>query len=57
VTQKGTSNSVVTGDDGSFSINILAEDATLVITSIGFTQFEVSVNKNSSTLSVVLKRK
>ena len=54
VTQKGTNNAVVTSNDGSFSINIKTENATLIITSIGFSSKEIVLGENEARVNVVL---
>ena len=47
VSEKGTTNSTVTGADGSFQINVASGTATLVISSVGFETFEYAVNNNA----------
>ncbi|MBT2561023.1 carboxypeptidase-like regulatory domain-containing protein [Pedobacter sp. ISL-68] len=43
VLEKGKQNGMVTGTDGSYSVNV-PQDATLVFSSIGFTKQEVKLN-------------
>jgi len=45
----------MTGADGSFTINVKSDVATLVISSVGFKTYEVAVGKSISTVSIVLK--
>jgi TonB-dependent starch-binding outer membrane protein SusC len=51
---EGTSVGVVTGDDGSFSVNVPAGRNTLVISFIGFKQVVVPIN-NRTDISVTLE--
>ncbi|MCH5682956.1 carboxypeptidase-like regulatory domain-containing protein [Niabella sp. W65] len=44
VMQKGTSQGVPTGDDGSFSINVTGTSPTLEVSAIGFSRKEVIVD-------------
>ncbi len=53
VTVKGTRNSIVTGDDGEFSI-IAATGDVLVITSVGYKQQEVAIGATTNGVSVNL---
>lgn len=48
VTVKGQARGVVTSEDGTYSISIPSNAATLIITSVGFTPQEVSVEGRSS---------
>ncbi|GAA3597511.1 TonB-dependent receptor [Flavivirga amylovorans] len=54
VIEKGTSNGIVTDFDGNFSLNVSSQNATLVISYLGFTSKEVSVAGQSS-LNVTLE--
>lgn len=54
VTEKGSSNSVVTDEKGFFTIKLSAANATLVISSIGYENIQQSV-ANISTQNFVLK--
>lgn len=47
VSVKGTSQGVVSGDDGSFTISVPA-NATLVITAVGYAPQEIAVNNKTS---------
>ncbi|MEJ7682399.1 MAG: SusC/RagA family TonB-linked outer membrane protein [Segetibacter sp.] len=51
---KGKSSGTTTGNDGSFSLNVPAGNATLVISSVGFTQNEVAVANDETTVTVQL---
>lgn len=53
ITEKGTSNTVVSKADGSFSINVASQKAVLVISYVGFSQQEIAV-KNSQSVFVRL---
>jgi hypothetical protein len=53
VVEKGTDNGVQTDFDGNFSIEVTDENATLVISYLGFTNKEVTIN-NQSTLTIQL---
>ena len=53
VSIKGSSKSVLTGNDGAFSIEV-AEDAVLIISHVGFATQEVPVNGRSS-IAVILE--
>jgi TonB-dependent SusC/RagA subfamily outer membrane receptor len=48
VTEKGTSNSTVTKEDGRFSINTVKADATLVISYVGYDTKEIGAGGQSS---------
>jgi TonB-linked SusC/RagA family outer membrane protein len=48
VTEKGTTNTVVTGSDGSFSITVAGNKAVLMFTSIGYTAREVRVGAQTN---------
>lgn len=47
VTEKGTGNSVVTKEDGSFTINTSKANATLVVSYVGYASKEIAVNSQS----------
>ncbi|HEY0040796.1 MAG TPA: TonB-dependent receptor plug domain-containing protein, partial [Flavisolibacter sp.] len=47
VQEKGTSNSTVTKSDGGFLLNISSGNATLVLSSVGFTSQEIAVQNRS----------
>ncbi|MFM2362588.1 MAG: hypothetical protein RLZZ316_1490 [Bacteroidota bacterium] len=53
VTVKGTTHSVVSGDDGQFRIENVAATGTLIITSVGYGQQTVRYNSNSSVAVVM----
>lgn len=53
VTVKSTTNTVMTDQDGSFSINVPSQNATLVFTFVGFATREISLG-NRTTLDVVM---
>ncbi|MCF1713714.1 TonB-dependent receptor [Flavihumibacter sp. RY-1] len=55
VTVKGESISVATDGNGNFSINAGSESVVLLITSVGYKLYELSVPSNNSVVSVVLK--
>ena len=55
VSVKHSSQSVLTKADGSFSINIKAENCTLIISYTGFISREVKMNSNSTSLNVALQ--
>ncbi|MEO5998160.1 MAG: TonB-dependent receptor [Chitinophagaceae bacterium] len=55
VAEKGTENSTVTKDDGSFGINVSKADATLVISYIGFETREIKVN-NLTNFNIALEQ-
>lgn len=55
IVEKGTSNGTVTGQDGTFTITVKDGHAVLVISHLGYTPQEVSVENNTS-LSIVLKQ-
>jgi iron complex outermembrane recepter protein len=52
VLEKGTNNGTSTDFDGKFRINVKNENATLVITSIGFKKNEVSAKQDNITVSL-----
>ena len=54
IVEKGTTNGVTTDFDGKFSITISNENATLVISYIGFDTQEIKIN-GESTINVMLK--
>jgi TonB-dependent starch-binding outer membrane protein SusC len=54
VTVKGTRNSVVTNDQGNFSITVPANATALVISNTGFIPSEVSITGDRSTVDVQL---
>ena len=54
VIEKGTSNGSQTNFDGNFSLNVASENATLVVSYIGFLTKEVAVN-NQTTLNITLE--
>ncbi len=54
ILEKGTTNGTQTDFDGNFTINVADENATLVISYIGFTTQELSVN-GQATITVELK--
>ena len=54
VLEKGTKNSTVTGEDGSFRMNVSSGKAKLSISFVGHEPMEIAVD-NQSQLSVVLK--
>ncbi|NDW13690.1 TonB-dependent receptor [Bacteroides sp. 214] len=51
---KGTTNGVITGIDGKFSLNLPNENAVLVFTSIGYKKQEVVVRQGQTVLNVVM---
>ncbi|MEJ7738342.1 MAG: TonB-dependent receptor [Chitinophagaceae bacterium] len=54
VSEKGTNNTVVTRDDGTFSIQVSQRNAVLVISYIGYVSTELTVgNQNSIAVSLV----
>ncbi len=53
ITEKGTNNTVVTKEDGRFSINTSNANAVLVISYVGFDTKEIGVN-NQSSISIAL---
>lgn len=53
INEKGTENGTISREDGSFSLNVTRENATLVFSLIGYSKQEV-VLKDSKTLSVSL---
>ena len=52
VNEKGTSNSTVTGGDGTFSLSV-NENATLIISSVGFATQELPASGSPFTISLV----
>ncbi|MBO9659047.1 MAG: SusC/RagA family TonB-linked outer membrane protein, partial [Chitinophagaceae bacterium] len=54
ITEKGTSNSTLTKDDGGFSISVSNKNATLVISYVGYQNQEVSV-AGKTTIPVILQ--
>lgn len=57
VSVKGTSNSVATSSDGSFSISVNSTKVTLVISSVGYAKKEIVVNANQNNLTIPLESK
>jgi TonB-linked SusC/RagA family outer membrane protein len=58
VTEKGTANAVVTGNDGKFSIIVAGEKSILHFTSVGYSAYEVKVGKRQHlTVPLVLASK
>jgi TonB-linked SusC/RagA family outer membrane protein len=55
VMEKGTSNGTITDVDGNFSFNLSKVPATLVVSYIGYTSEEVSVNASAQALTVRLR--
>jgi len=55
VVEKGTTNGTVTDVEGSFSLQVASDDATLIVSYIGYTGKEISVKGQSSSLTIVLK--
>ena len=54
IVEKGTTNGVTADFDGNFSLNIADENATLLVSYIGFAAKELAVN-NQTTINVVLE--
>src|SRR6476620_4394745 len=54
VNVKGTSNSVATSSDGSFSISVNTTRPTLIISSVNYVKKEVTVNANESNIAISL---
>ncbi len=50
VNEKGTTNTVATHSDGVYSINVASQKSVLVITYVGYTQQEIPVKGNGSSL-------
>ncbi|HRP56450.1 TonB-dependent receptor [Agriterribacter sp.] len=48
VVEKGTTNGTVTSEDGSFSLNVINDNAVLVISYVGFLTQEIAVNGRSN---------
>jgi TonB-linked SusC/RagA family outer membrane protein len=57
VTEKGTTNTVATDERGMFTINVGNDNATLLITSVGFESLELPVSTISSSKDIVLREK
>lgn len=55
ITEKGTQNNTLTGDDGSFTINVSKPNAVLVISYVGYKSAEMSVT-NQTTIRVSLEQ-
>lgn len=51
---KGSSGGTVTGADGTFSLSVPSSQATLVITNVGYTPFEIKVG-NQTSLNIELR--
>ncbi|HEV7330905.1 MAG TPA: TonB-dependent receptor [Flavisolibacter sp.] len=56
VTVKGTSNSVPTASDGTFSISVAPGPVTLVISSVGYTSKEVPVAAGQNSITITLDK-
>lgn len=54
VTEKGTNNTVITGQDGSFVINTTTANAVLVVSYVGYVQQEIST-ANRTSIAVSLR--
>ncbi len=54
VSEKGKKNPAVTGQDGTFQLNVSSGNAKLVISFVGYEEGEIAVN-NQKQLSVILK--
>ncbi|WP_420322205.1 SusC/RagA family TonB-linked outer membrane protein [Flagellimonas sp.] len=54
IVEKGTTNGTQTDFDGNFSINVIDESAVLVVSYLGFTTQEVTIN-DRTTINVILK--
>ncbi|HEY5369692.1 MAG TPA: SusC/RagA family TonB-linked outer membrane protein, partial [Hanamia sp.] len=54
ITERGTTNSALSGAEGHFSINVRGERAVLIISYVGYRTREVRVNSATSDLSVEL---
>ncbi|WP_337942153.1 TonB-dependent receptor [Parabacteroides sp.] len=54
VVEKGTTNGTVTDLEGRFSLNVASDDATLIISYIGYVENELSA-KGKSSLNIVLR--
>jgi TonB-linked SusC/RagA family outer membrane protein len=54
VLEKGTTNGITTDFDGNFSINVENENATLVVSYVGFDTQEIQL-KGQSTIKIILK--
>ena len=55
IKEKQKNNSTITGADGSFSLEINSNRATLVFTGVGFEKQELSVNDQSGLLNISMK--
>jgi Ca-activated chloride channel homolog len=55
IKEKHKSNSALTGSDGSFTLHIDGNRATLVFTGVGFEKQELSVNEHSGLLNISMK--
>lgn len=55
VAEKGTSNAVITGADGKFTIRVAGERSVLLFTSVGYSAYEVRVGKKTN-LTVPLQQ-
>ncbi|WP_342331913.1 SusC/RagA family TonB-linked outer membrane protein [Pedobacter sp. FW305-3-2-15-E-R2A2] len=56
VTEKGTDNRAIAGENGEFILTNVAENATIVVTFIGFTPEEYRLTGKKSGISIVLQR-
>jgi TonB-linked SusC/RagA family outer membrane protein len=54
ITQKGTKRSVVSGDDGSYSIKVTGANPVLVVTSVGYNAREIEVPAGDGSLGIDL---
>lgn len=54
VTQKGSTNGTITDIDGKFSLSV-SDNSTLVVSYIGYTQQDISLESGQSNLSIVLR--
>jgi iron complex outermembrane recepter protein len=54
ISEKGTTNTVTTSNDGSFSISVSTIPTTLVVSSVGYLKTEVAVSDASSALNINL---
>lgn len=53
IIEKGTNNGTVSGEDGTFSLNAISENATLIITAVGFASLEIVVTPGTP-MNIVL---
>src|SRR5947199_8632386 len=53
VLEKGTKNSTITGQDGSFRLNVASGKAKLVVSYIGYEPSEVAVDNNAQVAPVL----